>query len=664
MRKKSLKKWFGSLLCVSLFVSGCATDKKTDVSNMPEQENKEVNEKQTGDDTWAKSTVMIYMVGSNLESEGGLASLDISEIVNSGYNEENMEVLVCAGGTSHWWIDGFENNACDVYRVSGDGLQRVYRMENKNMGDQETLEEFVNYVYANSDAQYYDLVMWNHGGGAVLGFGADENYDYDALSMTEIDQALKQTRFIADGNKLEWVGFDACLMGMIEVADVMSNYAKYLIASEEVEAGTGWDYSCLRTLSDGQHSNGEEAAREIIDAFGKSNENETGYHYDYTLSCLDLTQVGEAISSFEALIMEAEQEIRNGGYSRIARGRDQTKTFGRVSSTSFYDTIDLYDFAMRMMKLYPAEAEALQSSLNNLVVYEKSNVMGAHGVAVYFPYENKDYAEAWMREYRNIGFSEEYVRFLQDFTATLSGEQLAEWDICESVPRESEEIAGEYYVQLTEEQAANYARAKFSVWEKDWEDSYICWLSSSDVTLSEDGKLSSNFSGKRFFLTDDTGKLIPCTAIEIERNEEYTKLVIMIMVARGALGDDDFMFEPVNIHIRVDDEHPDGEIVGIYHNRDEEDETLFPEKTSFVFEEGDVIYQFLFARKIVFREDGSVAPFEEWESSSGTGEGFVLSGELQIVSMEPEETNEYCCLFDVKDTQGNSYYTNPVYIEY
>lgn len=59
-----------------------------------------------------------------------------------------------------------------------------------------------------------------------------------------------------------------------------------------------------------------------------------------------------------------------------------------------------------------------------------------------------------------------------------------------------------------------------------------------------------------------------------------------------------------------------------------------------------------------------MAPFEEWESTSGTGEGFTLSGELQIVSMEPEETNEYCCLFDVKDTQGNSYYTNPVYIEY
>lgn len=126
-------------------------------------------------------------------------------------------------------------------------------MKNKNMGDENTLKEFINFTYANYEADYYDLVMWNHGGGAILGFGADENYDYDALTLTEISSGLKKTQFIGEGNKFEWVGFDACLMGMIEVADVMSDYAKYMIASEKVEAGAGWDYSCFRVLGDGAH---------------------------------------------------------------------------------------------------------------------------------------------------------------------------------------------------------------------------------------------------------------------------------------------------------------------------------------------------------------------------------------------------------------------------
>lgn len=681
MIKKYWKNWIAATVCMSMLMGGCGAemdrtgqgtsrDEQQEVAQQEapqrEDEQQEVaqqEQRSRGEDE--RAVVMVYMVGSNLESEAGLASRDISEMIDSGYDEENMDVLVCTGGANEWWIEGVDSDSCDVYEVSADGLSRVYRMKNTNMGDENALKEFINFTYDNYEGQYYDLIMWDHGGGAVLGFGADENYDYDALSMTEISSGLNKTKFIAEGNKFEWIGFDACLMGMIEVADMLSEYSDYLIASEEVEAGTGWEYSCLKTLSDGDHFDGVAAAQEIVDAFSESSENTDNYSYDYTLACLDLSEVEDAVNSFETLILEAEEEVRDGGYSRIARHRDETKTFGKVSSESFYDTIDLYDFSMNLMELYPEEAYELQESLDDLVVYEKSNVIDAHGVAVYFPYENKEYAEEWMAEYAEMGFSDEYVRFLEAFTATLSGEQIAEWDdITEMETMESEEVAGEYYVQLTEEQVENYARAKFSVWEKDGEaDTYICWLLSSDVTLSEDGKLSSPFNGERFFLTDDSGELIPCTALEIERNEEYSMYSITIMCSRGAFGEDDFVFEALEVHVRVDEEHPDGEIAGIYRIQDEE-ESLFPEKSYYELEEGDGIYQYLFARDIVFNEDGSVAPFEEWESSSGTGYGLELSGELQVVLMEPEETSEYCCLFDVTDTQGNSYYTNPVYLEY
>lgn len=686
MVKKFWRKWIAATVCMSMFVSGCGTEMETtgrvtsnevqeevaqaesqqegSQGDVIQQEGTQQERSRGGEDEHA--VVMVYMVGSNLESEAGLATQDICEMIESDFDEENMDVLVCTGGANEWWIDGVDSDACEVYEVTADGLDKVYCLKNSNMGDENTLKEFINFTYDNYEGGYYDLIMWDHGGGAVLGFGADENYEYDALSMTEISRGLEKTKFIADGNKFEWIGFDACLMGMIEVADMLSEYSDYLIASEEVEAGTGWEYSCLKTLSDGEHFDGVSAAQEIIDAFSNTNESARGYHYDYTLACLDLSMVDEAVESFEALIMEAEEEVRQGGYSRIARQRDETKTFGKVSSESFYDTIDMYDLAMNLMKLYPEEAQALQESLDDLVVYEKSNVIDAHGVAVYFPYENKEYAEEWMAEYAEIGFSDEYVRFLEAFTATLSGEQIAEWDdITEMETMESEEVAGEYYVQLTEDQVENYARAKFSVWEKDGEaDTYICWLLSSDVTLSDDGKLSSPFQGERFFLTDDSGVLVPCTALEIERNDEYSMYSISIMVARGEIGDADFEFEAVEVHVRVDEEHPDGEIAGIYITQDPEEESLFPEKTYYTLEEGDAIYQFLFARDIVFNEDGSVAPFDEWESTSGTGGGFELSGDLQVVLMEPEEASEYCCLFSVTDTQGNSYYTNPVYLEY
>lgn len=51
--------------------------------------------------------------------------------------------------------------------------------------------------------------------------------------------------------KLDIIGFDACLMAMYEVGSVMAPYAHYLLASELLEPGTGWDYSSLGRLVKG-----------------------------------------------------------------------------------------------------------------------------------------------------------------------------------------------------------------------------------------------------------------------------------------------------------------------------------------------------------------------------------------------------------------------------
>ena len=56
-------------------------------------------------------------------------------------------------------------------------------------------------------------MLWNHGGGTALGFGYDEMYPDDMLSLSQIGNALSDS-----GIKFDIVGFDACLMGTIETA--------------------------------------------------------------------------------------------------------------------------------------------------------------------------------------------------------------------------------------------------------------------------------------------------------------------------------------------------------------------------------------------------------------------------------------------------------------
>lgn len=603
--------------------------------------------------------LMVYMVGSDLESEKGMASADIKEMLDSDFNEDTMDLLICTGGARFWWTDEIPNDTCTVFEIKNGELKKVHTLENENMAEGATLAEFLDYGYENYNADYHNLVLWNHGGGAILGYGVDENFDYDALAIDEIGGAIGQSQFIKDGKQFEYIGFDACLMGMIEVADVLSDYANYMIASEEVESGEGWNYKCLWEISNELLFKGDEAAEVIIRAYAQYHNDEFMFVPDYTLSCMDLSKVDAVVEKLDLFIASAEETLTQDGYSKIAKQRDNTKSFGTVSTSSFYDTVDIYDLAENMSVLYPEESKALKQAVTELIVAEESNIPGAHGVSIYFPYENKEYTGEWTKQYEELDFSEQYESFVRSFTDTLSGEQLAQWDVAEISPVEGE-TKGEYYVQLSEEQAANMASAKYSIWEEESEGTYICWMNSRGVTLSEDGVLSADFAGKRFYLTDDSGQLYEVCAFEIERNNEYTKYALPVCFNPDG---NVLVTKIAYIHVKVSSEHPDGEIVGAYEILDT-DSTLFPDKNVVQLKEGDIVIPFYFARDIVIREDGSVAPFEEWENSSGVGITFGIEGNLDVVIKDTVPGITYCCLFDIRDTQGNSYFTNPIYIEY
>lgn len=608
-----------------------------------------------------KQVLLVYMVGSNLESQNALASMDIVEMVESGYNADNLTVLLCTGGSSYWWLEGIPADKCMVYEVApqnGGQLLDSGSLSSNNMSDPKVLTEFIDYGCSKYPADSYSLILWNHGGGAVLGYGADENYDYAGISIGDLDNAINSTQLCKNGDKFEWIGFDACLMGMIEVGTVLADNCNYMIASEEVEAGEGWDYGFLQTMSAQFSADGLETAKDIIDAYANFYEYEAAYAADYTLSCLDLSKTDVVVNALDEFSGKAKNDLEKGQYSRLAKARNEVKTFGKLAEVGFYDTIDLYDLAGKMEGLYPTEADKLKKSVDEMVTYSKTNMQGAYGVAIYFPYENKDYAKEWLLEYENIGFSENYVAFVRSFEATLSGENLSEWDIQELEPEETQE-PGKYAVQLPDNLFQNYAKASYSVWEEDSEGTYICWIKSGDVTLTESGMLGTTFDGSRFFLKDSSGNNLACCAIEIERTTEYAKYVIPIMYATK---DEPLLMKSAYIHYKVDNQTKEGSVAGIYNSMDTS-VTLFPDKTLVKIEEGYSISPFLFARNIVFLEDGSVAPFDTWEAASGLGNSFAVSGDFEIEIRSLEKETEYCCLFQVTDTQGNYSYTNPIYIK-
>lgn len=610
-----------------------------------------------------KQVLMLYMVGSNLESERGLASADIKEIQESGFDEENFQILICTGGAAYWWNDSISPDECAVYEVHGDsGLSKVTVLDTDNMAETASLTAFMDFVYENYEADSYSMILWNHGGGAVIGYGGDENHSYDMLSLYELDEAFADARLIREGKKLEWIGFDACLMGMLEVANTCAPYAGYLVASEGMALDDGWNYSFLTRICNSNVFSKEAVGREIVKSYGEYYTESKTYMPDYTLACLDLSKTEQVVDKLESFILVAEPDLKDGMYSVLAKERDQTKAFGIADTSTNYDIVDLYHLAERFAKIYPKEATELQEAVEEMVICEETNVADAHGIAIYFPYNNKENVTEWLDEYSRIGFSETYVDFVKRFSEILTGNSLAVWNMSDMEVIKDEEK--EYSISLTPEQVKNYAHATFGIWEsaKEWkEDCYVMWLSSSDAVLDEKNTVQVTENGKHFILSDDAGHHADCSAVELERTKNYAVYGISLYLSwieEGENGEES-KYETgwATVYVRVDAENPEGVITGIYEDPGFD---MVPGRVSCELEQGVEINPFAFVRQITFDEDGRVVPFEEWKSYSTAFDGFKLEGNLSVTMVDIEDA-ELLRIFLISDTQGNRHAIN--YIE-
>ncbi len=415
-----------------------------------------------------KQTLMVYMVGSDLESQIGAATHDLQEIALSGYDPDELNVVVCAGGASKWWNTSVQGDELSMYIMEDEDIVPVYEMKGENMADPDTLTEFINEAKEEYPADSYSLLLWNHGGGAVMGYGVDENHNNEMLSVAQLGKAVESSDVCDDG-KFEWIGFDACMMGMIEVADALKDSADYMIASEEVEAQDGWNYSALGELTDKGAYDGEEAGEIITESFGRYYDE--NYHYvpDYTLSCVDLSKVGDVTEAITDFAKKADGALVKGDYSKIAKARDNTKAFGGTGKSSLYDYIDLGCFSKQIEDIYPDEAENIEDAVKNCVVHNVTNISRASGISVYFPYENIGSMDKMVESYEG-NFNDEYTSFINDFAERLHGEDDTEWKVIESEPAKSGESSTGYSVKLTEDEVQNFAKGYSSIWEKNAND--------------------------------------------------------------------------------------------------------------------------------------------------------------------------------------------------
>ena len=117
--------------------------------------------------------LLIYMCGTNLETDDGSATLNIKQMIGSGYDPDNMEVIIFAGGTKTWKNEienvckqtGYDNDSGNnvVYRVhpgngiNSDTLEPIFgvSLANADIGTPECMAGAINWIYDNYDAEHY-----------------------------------------------------------------------------------------------------------------------------------------------------------------------------------------------------------------------------------------------------------------------------------------------------------------------------------------------------------------------------------------------------------------------------------------------------------------------------------------------------------------------------
>src|SRR5215207_597855 len=179
-----------------------------------------IDNKSFSNNSLADYTLMIYMVGSDIEARAFSATDDILEIQKIGSNPK-VNVLLETGGGSDSTTKS-EKRFIDFTQVQRHVLNNyTFTMEDnlkkQNMGDPKTLSDFIVWGISKYPAKKYAIIFWDHGSG-INGFGGELQFKNDILRGAEINKAFSDAKIITN-KKFELIGFDACLMSSIEIAD-------------------------------------------------------------------------------------------------------------------------------------------------------------------------------------------------------------------------------------------------------------------------------------------------------------------------------------------------------------------------------------------------------------------------------------------------------------
>lgn len=600
----------------------------------------------------ADSTIMVYMNGSDLEGDYGAATADLWEMMDAFKVMEqegkspSLHVVVEAGGSTRWELDEMDGVPYARFPLTGDGISSMESMEIRNMGDADTLTDFINYGVRSYPANHYGLILWNHGGGPVGGYGSDSHFDGDGLSLEEIREALGHS-VMAD-SAFDFVAFDACLMGSAETAGCLDGYADYVIASPELEPQHGYDYRWMTALGDSLPPDmewGEAVGRSMVEAYGACYASGTA---PVAMSLLDMKEYPAFHEVFHQYVDGIPEKLREELCGELGRDRMKMLAFGSRQAGGSPELVDVLEFLNACQRVYPDENafQTLKNRMRRLVAeqWAKGYPVNPSGLTIYLPSGSNPYLSEELETYDTTGFCSAYRRLTDGYAAYLARESGVEWGNI------SAHKDGTVEISIAPEDASDVTGAYLAVFCPAGDDEYYYLLcTDSDVDIGVDGTLRAapedSYMGMK-------GQVL--CLIETMNLDAYTEYMAPVL----------YNGELCTMRIGFDEEHEDGQILSVT----PAGQTSEAAKQIYELKEGDRVTPLYLVERM---EDVGEAPGNTGNASGqimedryytdsyymGT-EFYIEEPDDMLLEAVPASGDGYLYGFMLMDVRQNIYYTD------
>jgi hypothetical protein len=368
----------------------------------------------------AEWTIMVYLNGDNALQNSAME--DFSEFASVG-SASDVNVVV-----------QFDRQGPSSNDASWGQTLRFYVKKNiiplpatacqdvgeKDMASGSTVADFVRWSRNTFPARHYALILWGHGYGPTrlaapdtqlscgsivspdlpFGFKAGTSDDStpgpkNVLYGRELEDALKCS---LNGDKLDLLVFDECVMGMMENAYALRDVVNVMVASEELIPDTGFDNAdWLSRLEKKPQMSAQNLGEILVESYARSYR---AVFECFTMSAVDvrrISQLGVAVSHLADALVAALPKEREA----IRTARAECVNYGGPCAFApCLHSIDLRRFCEvlsqrtsdhNLQDAAAAVVSAVQVAVLRAEPKQPIDARGANGLAIYFPPDADSY---------------------------------------------------------------------------------------------------------------------------------------------------------------------------------------------------------------------------------------------------------------------------------